>query len=281
MLVRYLPIIIGHKIPLNDEHWAFRMHVLELVDLVFTPAFTPGMIKYLEHHISDHLALYRDLFGTVSRLKPKHHLLAHFPLVIRKSGPMIGMSCMRYELKNSFFKRSANVMCNFTNVTKTLAYRHQCYALYAVLSNKHCRTTFMPGQSQTVLLCDSPFGDAVCAVTGCERTDEVETAVTLDVAGLQYKANSFFVIGMDEDLVFGQAVCFVSVSADQWYVVMRATDTLCYDAHFHSYAIALCNPVKFVAKNVLELRSAYPLYEYEAFAGHKKWYLLTLRWHVL
>jgi len=131
VLCRYLPLIIGHKVPAGDEHWPFLLHLLELVDTIFAPAFTQCMIISLEHHITDHLQMFTELFGSLTKLKPKHHLLVHFPAIIRKSGPLIGLSCMRCELKNSFFKRSANIMCNFTNVCKTLAYRHQYYALHA------------------------------------------------------------------------------------------------------------------------------------------------------
>jgi len=125
-LLRYLPLAIGDVVPHNDKHWLLLLHLSELVDMIFLPVFTPGMVNYLRDFIADHLHMFVDLYGNVDgvKLKPKHHLLVHLPSVILASGTLVGMSCMRYELKNSFFKRCAHIVCNFSNVCLTLAYRH-------------------------------------------------------------------------------------------------------------------------------------------------------------
>ena len=174
-LLRYLPLIIGNKIPHDNDYWLFLLHLSELVDLIFAPSFTRGMIAYLSQLISEHLHLFKKLFGNNVRLKPKHHLLVHLPTIITKSGPLIGMCYLRYELKNSFFKRSANIMCNFTNVCKILAYRHQCYLLDATLSGHHIRNYVVPGKVNKVCLMSAPYCNAVCAKLGCERTDLILT----------------------------------------------------------------------------------------------------------
>jgi hypothetical protein len=110
-LVRYLPLIVGHKVPHDNKHWMFLLHLLELVDILFAPVFTEAMINYLELLITDHLHTFSESFGASVRLKPKHHLLVHFPSIIRQSGPPIGMSCLRYELKNSFFLNDQLMSC--------------------------------------------------------------------------------------------------------------------------------------------------------------------------
>jgi hypothetical protein len=89
----YLPLVIGHKVPAGDEHWAFLLHLLKLVDIIFASTFTQSMITFLDDHITDHLALFVELFGS-THLKPKHYLLVHFATIIRKNGPIIGMSCI-------------------------------------------------------------------------------------------------------------------------------------------------------------------------------------------
>ena len=94
-------------------------------------------ITYLHHHLRHQWCL-----TWTEKLRPKHHLLIHLPSVIAKSGPLIGMSCMRYELKNYFFKRSAHTVCNFTNICFTLAKRHQQRALCSVLSQSHIRDSY-------------------------------------------------------------------------------------------------------------------------------------------
>jgi hypothetical protein len=282
-LCRYLPLIIGHKVPAGDEHWAYLLHLLELVDMIFAPAFTQSMIVFLEQHIADHLEMFVQLFGCTTKLKPKHHLLVHFPSIIRRNGPLIGMSCMRYELKNSFFKRSANIMCNFTNVCKTLAYRHQYYALHAVLSNQHCRHVIQPTGTQVVPLCDLQFCDEFCETVCCEGTSMVTTARGLNLGSLYLRTGCFLVTGSvaDDDLSFGRVLHFVSAFEGQWYAVLETTEMLEYETHLHSYAVTLNRRANFICKNIYALRNPYPLYGHEAMLSGNKCYLITLKSHVM
>lgn len=54
-----------------------------------------------------------------------------------RSGPLSHLWCLRFEAKHQHFKRVAKVVGNFTNIAKTLAYRHQRYMCYK-LSNPKC-----------------------------------------------------------------------------------------------------------------------------------------------
>lgn len=86
--------------------------------------------------------MFKVLYGcgeNAVSLKPKHHLLVHLPTINLQNGPLTGMSCLRYELKNSFFKCSAHAVGNFRNISKTLACRHQQQAFMAKLSGEHVR----------------------------------------------------------------------------------------------------------------------------------------------
>jgi hypothetical protein len=78
------------------------------------------VVAYLREQISDHLSQFKSLYGNVAKLCPKYHLLVHFPTIILKNGPLSGMSCLRYAMKNSFFKKSSGVVCNFINIVKLL-----------------------------------------------------------------------------------------------------------------------------------------------------------------
>jgi hypothetical protein len=138
-LLKYLPLIIGDKVPVGDEHYQLLLHLSELVDLAFAPRFTHGLVAYMKEVIKDHLSMFVELFGDRMCLKPKHHFLVHLPTIVVQSGPLVGMSCLKFKLKNAFFKRSAHVVCNFINKCKTLAYRQQHFALYSLLSNSHAR----------------------------------------------------------------------------------------------------------------------------------------------
>ncbi len=42
-----------------------------------------------------------------------------------KYGPFLHLSCIRFEGKHQYFKKLSTVVCNFKNITKSLAIRHQ------------------------------------------------------------------------------------------------------------------------------------------------------------
>lgn len=53
------------------------------------------------------------------------HYMIHYPRLILSYGPLVHLSCLRFEAKHQYFKRVATVLGNFKNITKTLARRHQ------------------------------------------------------------------------------------------------------------------------------------------------------------
>lgn len=90
--LKYLPLIVGDKIPYDDEQWLFMLHLSESVDLIFAPQFTSGMISYLQEVIAEHLEKFKELFSygeNAVSLKPKHHFLVHLQTIIRQSGPLM------------------------------------------------------------------------------------------------------------------------------------------------------------------------------------------------
>ena len=64
------------------------------------------------------------MFPDSSVIFKQQHLI-HYPTVIRSCGPPLYLSVLRYERKHQFFKKLANNICNFKNLTKSLAVRHQ------------------------------------------------------------------------------------------------------------------------------------------------------------
>lgn len=60
-----------------------------------------------------------------TRLTPKHHILIHYPTVIRKMGPVIHMWAMRMESKHKNFTDHARTLHCFKNVSHSLSTRHK------------------------------------------------------------------------------------------------------------------------------------------------------------
>ena len=141
--LRYLPRAIANVVPDGNATWLFLLQLMELVDMVFAQKFTDGMIAYLKLFIEDHLTAFQKVFPGVG-LKPRHHFVIHYPSLIRKFGTLYYTNCLKYELQNSFFKRSSHIVCNFKNIYKAFAYRNQCMIFYNILSGKTVRNFVIP-----------------------------------------------------------------------------------------------------------------------------------------
>lgn len=88
-LLRLLPQIVGSYIPPN-EYWNCYILLREVVDVTMSQIF-----------------------------------LVHYPSLMLKYWPLLHLSCICFEEKNQFFKKVSTVVCNFKNITKSRARRHQ------------------------------------------------------------------------------------------------------------------------------------------------------------
>ncbi|XP_049450794.1 uncharacterized protein LOC125900072 [Epinephelus fuscoguttatus] len=127
-LLRFLPLLIGHQIPECEKTWSLILELKDIVELLSSPSFTTEILCYLQAKICDHRHLLLEIFpGT--KLRPKHHYLEHYPVLIKKFGPLEFWT-IRFEAKHSFFKKVVHNTGNFKNVLHTLATRHQLMLAY-------------------------------------------------------------------------------------------------------------------------------------------------------
>lgn len=114
-LIRLLPLIVGSLIPECDTAWQVLLTLKDIVELVVSPVHTLESIAYLDFKISEHRDRFLEVFPE-ARLTAKHNFLEHYPTLIKKYGPLVGVWTMRFEAKHSFFKEVARHINNFSNV---------------------------------------------------------------------------------------------------------------------------------------------------------------------
>jgi hypothetical protein len=108
-LPTYLPLAMGDCIPTDNPHWLLLLHLSKLVNMLFSPCFTEGMICFIRDFTLDHLHILLDLYSqgeTAVKVKPKHHLLLHLPSVILASGPLLGPTVCGRLSTNAFCGRN-------------------------------------------------------------------------------------------------------------------------------------------------------------------------------
>lgn len=148
-LLRFLPLLIGHRIPESEKTWSVILELKDIVELLSSPSFTTETLCYLQAKISDHRQLLLEIFpGT--RLRPKHHYLEHYPVLIKKFGPPIEFWTIRFEAKHSFFKQVVHNTGNFKNILHTLATRHQLMLAYYLEMPTIFKPSIETGKSSVV-----------------------------------------------------------------------------------------------------------------------------------
>jgi hypothetical protein len=285
-LLRYLPLAIGDVVPQDDKHLLLLLHLSELVDMIFSPVFTTDMVSYLRDFIADHLDMFVTLYASVDsvKLKPKHLLLVHLRSVILASGPLVGTSCMRYELKNSFFKRCAHLMCNFSNICQTLKYRHQQHSLYCKLSNLITREVVSVARSSCDLVGHYDCADVLCSHFGIEKTDDAYVSKGTERASVTYTVGQQIVISANDEPGFGKIEMFVSLpSSSSWSIVVSCLKTRLFYSHYQSYIVENVHPKVYKVVGFDELFDCNPVCCYKKFIADRLYflcvYLITLFHH--
>lgn len=125
--------MIGDLIPRCNRYWNLLLLLLQCMEFIFSPSITPGATIFLAYIIEEHHRLFLELYPHL-HLCPKYHFMLHYPRAIMKLGPLVHFWAMLFELKHGFFKRVSQVTCNFKNICKTMAFRHQMMQCYTFLS---------------------------------------------------------------------------------------------------------------------------------------------------
>ncbi|CAH1106834.1 unnamed protein product [Psylliodes chrysocephalus] len=115
-------LIFGDLIPEGNKFWRLYTLLRKILEIVLSDFVMPDMYVKLGELVREHHFLYKQLFGN---LKPKFHFMVHYPLVLKKCGPLGKISTIRYEAKHRNSKLSGNVVASRVNISYTLAIKHQ------------------------------------------------------------------------------------------------------------------------------------------------------------
>lgn len=77
-LGRFLPVLIGDKIPDDCPYWENYLTHLDIMDEVFAPVTSGGRLEYITMLIEDFLEEFKELYPE-RPFTPKMHYLVHVP----------------------------------------------------------------------------------------------------------------------------------------------------------------------------------------------------------
>lgn len=125
-------LIVGDFIPKDDPAWKFYLQILKFLDLIYLPSFSKSDLKTLSQAIATMNDMYKTQFNQT--LKPKHHIITHYPTLINRYGPLYYISTIRFEAKHKVMKNyTKNTSCRI-NLSLSLARKIQYNFASRVLS---------------------------------------------------------------------------------------------------------------------------------------------------
>ena len=237
-LIRYLPLMICDVVPEGNEHLELLLLLLECMDFIFSPEVTVGETVFLKQIIKDHhdyfLTMYPD-----RNLKPKHHFMTHYPQQIRQLGPLTNYWTMRFEAKHRFFKRLGHIVCNYRNILKTLAERHQMFLCYHLMCGKDLAERDVeigPGSPTLVMSLERP--ECLTTLLGVHLFSDVYVANWCVVNGIKYCKNLLVHTGKSCDsLPIFKRIVYVICEGTDVQLVTELWETVEYDRHTHTYVV--------------------------------------------
>lgn len=269
-LLRLLPIFIGNKVPTTEPVWDLILSLKQIVELCFAPTLTEVEIDYLEFKISSHLLLFRESFPDKS-LKPKHHFIQHYPLMIKCFGPLLQCATIRFEGKHKYFKSVLKRAQCFKNVCKTLCEQHQLAQAFYLSEGKLCKPELVYYDSQLLLtgtVSDIELSEIRNAF-GCLLKLFETQKVLID--SVVFKPGLFVIYDKDILPVFGRIRRILLYEGGVY--LMLENQLTCCDEHTGDYVLQATDNINIV--NVDKCLDSFPL---QGYTVHGKLYVPLKHW---
>lgn len=259
-LIRFVPLLIGQKVPCEEPAWHVLTDLKDIVDLVVSPIHTEESIAYLSFKISEHRIRFQEVFPDFN-LKPKHHFLEHYPHLIRQYGPLVALWTMRFEAKHSFFKRVARNIKNFKNVLLSLSEKHQYQTAHHLYTCTFPRHQLEVSDVSAVHIDVLDKGISNGLRDKFLNVDTVHLANNVTHNGLNYKRGMILIHGSVGGLPdFCEIIQMVTMEQRLIFIVKRLSGW--YIEHYRAYKLKT-SPVKEVDLiEPQELQDIYPLADY-------------------
>ena len=236
-LVHILPFVVGDKVPESDSMWKLYLVLRDIIDLVFADACSVADSVYLKYKIEDHHTLFMSLFPDRQML-PKHHMLVHYPQVMRKVGPLSRSSSMRFEAKHNESKRLCSIVCNFKDICKTVTQRHQVNQCVRIAAGNNAVYEVKVEKGQSCTVNELPEAESILlSVSGLQRFDDVFESDCVELCGTEYRTNMVIVADAGDEPSFCRIVRCLVVTDNTVYFVCQDLQIKYYDSHVHAYVV--------------------------------------------
>lgn len=251
-LLLFLPFLIGDFVSEDDHYWKLFLLLREICSIVFSPVVSVGLCVFLKQLVIDHHDLFKTLYPD-RPLTPKHHFMTHYWRIMIKFGPLLKLWCMRFESKHGPLKRHAHVVCNFINISKTLAYKMQVQSMYNWKFGNPLIKKMTVSNSFAVMVgslkkCDLLIQNLNALGHDVSTCSIIHVAHSVFYFGHTYRTGSVLVLknyDLRGECLFGEIVHIVLNSEkEEVLCFLRILTVVYFDYHLFSYVVQRSNEYK-------------------------------------
>jgi hypothetical protein len=179
---------------------------------------------------------------------------------VKENGPMRHLSCLKYELRNGFFKRLSHVVCNFKNISKTLTTRNQYTALAHSIIGDNIRDEFhfFCQPKQTLLKSVESF-ETVAQKLNLPLTTTVGICKHINRFGVTYSTGNIVVVSKENfELQFGEIKAVICCNNLRCVLLVAKLDTVGFNSHLHVFQVNRPITTKYICMDFTELFDYHP-----------------------
>jgi hypothetical protein len=236
-LVLNFALVVGDLVMCDNPVWCFYLCLRQILDIVLASEICEGQLILLKTLVAEHHKDYVTLFNDT--LKPKHHFMVHYARSVMYLGPLQWIWAMRFESKHGEAKKAAAVNCNFKNICKSVAQKHQlkmCYRLMMKDSFVNDDLEIGTGSHVEIDACNVEYHQL--ALHGVVGTQFHANWTTLN--GIKFSSNKALLMGVVDDMPsFGILQDIYVDSSRSVNFIVQKTTTVHFDSHFHSYQVTV------------------------------------------
>jgi hypothetical protein len=137
-LIIFFGPILGDLVPVGNPIWKLYLLLKEIVLIVMVYEVQTGTPSYLQRTIEKHHKMYLNLSPN-NKLKPKHHIILHYPRLMSHMGPLRNFSSFRFESYHREAKKVTRNTNNAKNIPLTVTTK-----VHLDLAFKFKNSNFMP-----------------------------------------------------------------------------------------------------------------------------------------
>ena len=276
-LLRLLPLMVGHAVPLDDQKWPVLLQLLDVVEVCVAPRVNKVIAESLSFLIENFLSLYYNEYPDIS-MKPKCHYLTHYPRLLLEYGPLVHCWTLRFEAKHFLFKELSWRTKNRRNILKSLAERHEYHQAW----HRSRKENFLSqdvikhtnGHLQPVNTLPVEVQNLILPHIGASEC--IYVASKVESGGTCYSSGSAVVLQKACDALEIGIIDMCLILSGIVYLVNKCVWTNDYIPHVHAYNVS-DNQYEAKLLKVSDLVDYYPLDMYETEVSK----LVVLKHHIL